>query len=105
VRNRPFPRATTGAYCTLTEATIVLEGRHNSFDAWLPGLTTSIRIDSLEDAKIFARRWVIRNKDPALKALVRRLDKARGSEAAASALGALHQALASRNLLSPPGAA
>lgn len=97
-----FPCTAAGAYCRIAEATVVLEGNHDSFDAWLPGLETSIRINSLNDAKIFARRWVIRNKDPALKALVRRLDKARGSEAATSALGAFRQALASRKLLSPP---
>jgi len=69
------------------------------FDACLPRLAESIRISSLHDAKIFARRWVIRDKDPALKALVRRLDQARSSDAAASALHALRQALASRSLL------
>jgi hypothetical protein len=74
------------------------------FEAWLPGLTRSTRIASLHEATVFARRWVIRDKDLALKALVRRLERARGSEAAARALRAFHQALASRNLLSPPGA-
>ena len=69
------------------------------FDACLPRLERPVRIRTLHDARIFARRWVIRDKDPALKALVRRLDKARSSEAEASALCALREALASRSLL------
>jgi hypothetical protein len=71
------------------------------FDARLPHVEKSIRIDSLHNAKVFARRWVIRDKDPALKALVRRLDKANSSDSIASALRVLQQALALRNLLSP----
>ena len=69
------------------------------FDALLPRIERSIRISSLDEAKIFARRWVIRDKDPALKALVRRLDKARSGDTAAGALRALQDALASRDLL------
>ena len=71
------------------------------FDACLPRLERSIRISSLHDARIFARRWVIRDKDPALKALVRRLDKARSSEAETIALRAFRQALEARSLLPP----
>ena len=74
---------------------------YQHFDAWLPHVEKSIRIGSLDDAKIFTRRWVIRDKDPALKALVRRLDRVNSSDGAASALRALQQALASRNLLPP----
>jgi hypothetical protein len=73
------------------------------FDACLPRLERSIRISSLHDAKIFARRWVIRDKDPALKALVRRLDSARSSETETSALRAFRQALESRSLLPQRG--
>jgi hypothetical protein len=69
------------------------------FDACLPRLERPVRISSVHDARVFARRWVIRDKDPALKALVRRLDKARSSEAEASALRAFREALASRSLL------
>jgi hypothetical protein len=69
------------------------------FDACLPRLERSVRITSLHDAKIFLRRWVIRDKDPALKVLVRRLDKARSSEAETIALRALRQALEARGLL------
>lgn len=77
----------------------------HEFDACLPQLAQSVHIASLYDAQIFARRWVIRDKDPALKALVRRLDNVRSAETAASALGELKSALASRGLLphvSPP---
>lgn len=69
------------------------------FDACLPGLVASIRIASLHDAQIFARRWVIRDKDPALKALVRRLDRVSGADAAASSFVELKRALALRGLL------
>ena len=69
------------------------------YDACLPGLRASIRIASLYDAQIFARRWVIRDKDPALKALVRRLDRVSGAAAAASSFAELKSLLASRGLL------
>ena len=75
-----------------------------AFDAQLPRLEKSIRIGSLHDAQVFARRWVIRDKDPALKLLVRRLDQVRSSDDAASALHALQHALAARNLLPPQSA-
>jgi hypothetical protein len=76
-----------------------------NFDACLPRLTEAVRIRTLHDAQVFARRWVIRDKDPALKALVRRLERAGSAENAASALGELRSALAARGLLRPIGAA
>ena len=79
----------------------MLERESQPFDAFLPRVEQSVRIACLHDAQVFARRWVIRDKDPALKALVRRLDKARSGDAATSALWALQHALASRNLLRP----
>ena len=69
------------------------------FDAYLPNVCTPIRIASLYEAQIFARRWVIRDKDPALKALVRRLDRVAGADAAASSFDELKSLLASRGLL------
>jgi hypothetical protein len=69
------------------------------FDAYLPGVSTAIRITSFHDAQIFARRWSIRDKDLALKGLVRRLDRANSSSSAENALRELKQALASRGLL------
>ena len=75
-----------------------------NFDACLPQLTDSIRIRCLHDAQVFARRWVIRDKDPALKALVRRLDRAGSAEHVASAVGELRNALNARGLLRQIGA-
>jgi hypothetical protein len=69
------------------------------FDACLPQVARSVRITCLHDAQVFARRWVIRDKDPALKALVRCLEKARSAETSASALLELRSALAARGLL------
>jgi hypothetical protein len=77
----------------------MLEREAHSFEASLPQVATPVRIATLNDAQVFARRWVIRDKDPALKLLVRRLERVRSSEDAASAVRALQQALASRNLL------
>ena len=77
----------------------MLDRDSQPFDACLPRLERSIRISSLHDAKVFARRWVIRDKDPALKALVRRLDRVRSGEHAGSAFGELKSALAERGLL------
>jgi hypothetical protein len=69
------------------------------FDATFPGTTQTVRISSLHDAKVFGRRWVIRNKDPALKALLRHMERANSSATADSALRQLKQALASRGML------
>ena len=61
-------------------------------------------VTCLHDAQVFARRWVIRDKDPALKALVRCLERARSAEMSASALRELRSALQSRGLLRQGGA-
>ena len=53
----------------------------NYFDAHLPGARQAVRIASFYDAKVFACRWTIRDKDPALKALLRHMDQARSSAA------------------------
>ena len=75
------------------------------FDASFPGATQVVRITSFYEAKVFVRRWVIRDKDPALKALLRRMEKAKSSATADSAILQLKQALACRGMLvteSPP---
>jgi len=72
------------------------------FDACLPQLDKPVRISTLHDAQVFVRRWVIRDKDPLLKALVRRLDRVHSAESAADALGAMKAALAERGLLGSP---
>jgi len=69
------------------------------FDANLPGASQTVRIASLYDAKVFVRRWVIRDKDPALKALLRHMEKVNSSVTTDSAIRQLQQALASRGML------
>jgi len=69
------------------------------FDANLPGASETVRIASLYDAKIFVCRWVIRDRDPALKALLRNLEKAENFATTESAIRQLTQVLASRGLL------
>jgi hypothetical protein len=69
------------------------------FDASFPGATQVVRVANLHEAKVFARRWVIRDKDPALKALLRHIEKANSSATADIAIRQLKQALASRGLL------
>jgi len=71
----------------------------NYFDAHLPGVSQSVRIASFHDAKVFACRWTIRDKDPALKALLRHMDQARSSTTEDSAIWELKQMLASRGML------
>jgi len=74
------------------------------FDAYLPRVTKAVRITGLYDAQVFTRRWVIRDKDPALKALMRSLDKAHSAEMSARALRDFKDALTSRGLLPQAGA-
>ncbi len=69
------------------------------FDANLPGASRTVRIASLYDAKVFACRWVIRDKDPALKALLRHLEKANSFATMDGAIRELKQALAARGML------
>jgi len=69
------------------------------FDANLPGASQTVRIANLYDAKIFVCRWVIRDRDPELKALLRNVQKAKNFAMTESAIRQLTQALASRGLL------
>ena len=69
------------------------------FEAGLPGATQTVRIATLHDARLFARRWVIRDKDPALKALLRRMEKANSSATADVAIQELRRTLELRGLL------
>jgi len=77
---------------------------HQQFDACLPRVEKAVRITGLYDAQVFTRRWIIRDKDPELKALMRCLDKARGAEMAARAMLDFKTALAARGLLARRGA-
>jgi hypothetical protein len=74
------------------------------FDARLPQLGSPVRIASFHDAKVFARRWVIRDKDRDLKALVRRMEKANSPDAADGAIREFKRALMVRGLMSGPSA-
>lgn len=69
------------------------------FDASFPGATQIVRVTNLHEAKVFMRRWVIRDKDPALKALLRYLEKANSCATADVAINDLKQALARRGML------
>jgi hypothetical protein len=69
------------------------------FEAFLPRLEKAVRIAGLYDAQVFTRRWIIRDKDPELKVLLRRLNKVRSAEMAQHALHDFKSALASRRLL------
>jgi hypothetical protein len=72
---------------------------HDYFEASFRGATQTIRISSLHEAKVFARRWVIRDKDPALKALLRYMEKANSTATGDSAVAQLRLALAQRGML------
>ena len=45
----------------------------SQFEANLPGLNIPIRIMTRHDAEVFTSRWTIRDKDPALKTLLREM--------------------------------
>jgi hypothetical protein len=72
---------------------------HDYFEANFPGASQSVRISNLHEAKVFARRWVIRDKDPALKALLRHMEKANSFATGDIALAQLKLALAQRGML------
>jgi hypothetical protein len=73
--------------------------RADYFDANLPGASQTVRIASFYDAEVFVRRWVIRDKDPVLKTLLRDMGKVNSFAATDGAIRQLQQALASRGLL------
>jgi hypothetical protein len=72
------------------------------FAAFLPNLAVPVQIGTFDDAKVFTRRWAIRDKDPDLKALLRRMERANSLEAIASVLREFKQALKARGLLPAP---
>lgn len=69
------------------------------FEASFPGATQSVRIRTLHEAQVFARRWVIRDKDPALKALLKHMEHANSSATADIAIHQLRRALEIRGML------
>jgi hypothetical protein len=74
-------------------------GIATAFDARLPNLAWPVRIGCYFDAQVFVRRWAIRDKDPAIRRLLRRMEKANSSEAIAGAIVELKRELAERGLL------
>jgi hypothetical protein len=72
------------------------------FDAWLPQIAKPVRITSIYDAQVFTRRWVIRDKDPSLKMLLRKLEKANSAALIEEAMGSFKQAQTARALLPKP---
>jgi len=73
------------------------------FEANLPGLGNPIRITTRYDAKIFTCRWTIRDKDPALKVLLRDMQLANSAAKATGVTLRLMQALTARGLLGRVG--
>ena len=72
------------------------------FEAYLPLVATAVRITSLYDAQVFMRRWVIRDKDRNLKALLRTLERADSAVRANVAMEEFKRALEAHALLPPP---
>jgi hypothetical protein len=74
-------------------------GEQGAFEALLPRIQAPVRIACVYDAQIFVRRWTIRDKDVAIKALARRLDRVDGGQSAVDALSELRKMLVARGLL------
>jgi hypothetical protein len=72
------------------------------FAAYLPRLTAPVRIGTYADAQVFVRRWCIRDKDPAVRELARRMERANSSERMDQAMRELRRALTERGMLSAP---
>jgi hypothetical protein len=69
------------------------------FDANLPELNAPVRIVTFADAQAFVCRWSIRDKDRAIKALMRQMANARSAAAADAAITDMKRELAARGLL------
>ncbi len=70
------------------------------FAAYLPRLMAPVRIGTYSDAQIFVRRWTIRDKDPAIRELARRMERANSLECMNEAMHELRRELAARGMLS-----
>lgn len=68
------------------------------FDACLPSVARPVRITSLNDAQVFTRRWVIRDKDRDLRVLLRRLERVDSSAKAYEVIADFKKALMARGL-------
>jgi hypothetical protein len=69
------------------------------FDANLPDLARAVRIKSFYEAQVFVRRWMIRDKDPSIRLLCRKLETANSADTVNSAIQELKRELAARGLL------
>jgi hypothetical protein len=74
----------------------------HEFAAYLPRLAVPVRIVTFADAQVFVRRWAIRDKDRAVRDLVRRMERANSAEKIDGAVKELRRELAARGLLSAP---
>jgi len=72
------------------------------FAAYLPRLVAPVRIGTYADAQVFVRRWTIRDKDPAVRELARRMERANSSDRMNEAMRELRRELAARGMLSAP---
>jgi hypothetical protein len=72
------------------------------FAAYLPRLAAPVRIVTFADAQVFVRRWAIRDKDRAVRDLVRQMERANSAENIDRAVKELRRELAARGLLSAP---
>jgi hypothetical protein len=72
------------------------------FAAYLPRLAAPVRIVNFADAQVFVRRWAIREKDRAVRELVRRMERANSAENMDRAIDELRRELAARGMLSGP---
>lgn len=70
------------------------------FTAYLPRLEAPVWIVTYADAQVFVRRWAIRDKDPAVRELGRRMERANSSERMHGAMRELQRELAARGMLS-----
>jgi len=72
------------------------------FVAYLPRVAAPVRIRTYADAQVFVRRWAIRDKDPVVRELARRMGRANSSERINRAMRDLRCELAARGMLSAP---
>ena len=75
------------------------------FAAYLPRLAAPVQIRTYADAQVFVRRWAIRDKDPLVRDLARRMGRANSSEHINRAMRELRHELAARGMLSAPAVA
>jgi hypothetical protein len=63
-----------------------------AFDANLPDLARPVRIKSFYEAQVVVRRWMIRDKDPSIRLLCRKVETANSAVAVNTAIRELLEA-------------